>query len=264
MTRAVLILAHATDSGAELVAEALMRDFGSHAVRIVRPEMLSLASWSHRVNSRGRASTRLALPSAEPIEDAQVAAVLNRIRYLPVPRFYRATAKDLDYAGLEMQALVASWLAGFGDRVVHVVRKHPWLVPVLPRQHWAARAAECGLPIAAHTISTSSRALRLRSNTTMRRQQDDTDVPSDVAATRAASNVLVAGKRAGGFLAATFSTRCRRAAHRLGFPLLEFRFASEGDRTVLSDVNPLPSLVESWAAALTVDLLKSLAGEAPP
>lgn len=262
MSSAVVILAHAIDSGAESVAASLVRRFGPRAVQIVRPEMLSLASWSHRVDSSGRATTRLMLPNAEPIEDARVAAILNRIRYLPVPRFHRACAKDRDYAGAEMQALVASWLAGFGKRVVHVVREHPWLTPALPRQHWAAAAAACRLPVAVRIVGSSSRMLRSRA--VLREQDDERSIPHEAVANGAASAVLVAGNRAGGLLASTFGSRCLRVAHMLGFPLLEFRFASEGGTTVLSEVDPLPSLIEPWATALTVDLLESIAGGSLP
>ena len=258
MTGPVVILAHATDSGAESVAACLVCKFGSRAVRIVRPETLSLASWSHRVNSNGRATTRLTLPNAEPIDDGRVAAVLNRIRYLPVPRFHRSSTKDRDYACVEMQALVASWLAGFGTRVVHVVREHPWVTPVLPLQHWAQSAAACGLPVAVRTISSSPRALRVRSRRVLREPHAGAPARSQIAS---GGTVLVAGNRANGHFSAMFGPQCLHAARVLGFPLLEFRFSSDENGTVLTTVDPLPSLVEPWAAALTVDLLESIAGE---
>jgi hypothetical protein len=243
----VVILAHATDSGAESVAASLAQRLGPQVVRIVRPETLSLASWSHRVDSTGRATTRVTLPGTEPIDDSRVAAVLNRIRYLPVPRFHRAPPKDRDYAGVEVQALVASWLASLGDRVVHVVREHPWLTPLLPLQHWAAPAADYGLPVAVRAVSSTLRSPR-RSD------------PSTVAAAADAATVLVAGNRAGGPLSATFGPRCLRVARLLGFPLLEFGFIKEHGTTVLARVDPLPSLMEPWATAMTVDLLASRAG----
>jgi hypothetical protein len=253
---AILILAHATDSGAESVAALAVRRLGPHAVRMVRPEVLGVASWSHRVDPRGKAATRILLPHGEPIEDACVGAILNRIRYLPVPRFHRASAKDRDYAALEMQALVASWLAGLGTRVVHVVREHPWLTPLLPPQHWAAPAAACGLPVAFRAVATSSRASLLR-NRPVVREQHGAAVTSEV--TGAAATVLVAGNRAGGPLSSSFGPHCLRTARMLGFPLLEFRFAVGRGSTTLVAVDPLPSLLEPWAAELTVDLLQSVA-----
>lgn len=264
MISTVVILAHTTDSGAESVAARLTLKFGSRAVRIVRPEMLSLARWSHRVDSSGRATTRLTLPKAGPVDDAGVGAVLNRIRYLPVSRFQSASAKDRDYAGAEMQALVASWLAGFGKRVVHVVREHPCVTPLLPLQHWAKPAAMCGLPVAVRTISSSPRALRLGAHRVLREPHSGDSAASEVASTGTAATVLVAGDRTGGLLSPTFGPRCLRAARLLGFPLLEFRFATEDGRPALVDVDALPPLMEPWAAALTADLLESLAAESLP
>ena len=87
MTGVVLILAHASDAGAGLVAEWLAAGIGSQAVRIVRPETLSLALWSQHVDMYGRAATRVAWPAQEPIEDSQVGAVLNRIRTCPCRDF---------------------------------------------------------------------------------------------------------------------------------------------------------------------------------
>lgn len=258
--RAMLILAHAADAGAELVAASAVRRFGAHAVRILRPEVLSLASWSHRVDSHGRATTRLTWPNREPIEDDGVAAVLNRIRYLPLPRFHRAPAKDRDYASLEMQALVTSWLSGFGARVVHVVRAHPWLTPVLPCQHWSVAAAACGLPVARRTISSSLRAFGLHSRR-MPAEPCGSDGESVTSSAAAFSKVLVAGTRTGGSLSPTFGPPCARVARTLGFPLLEFRFAIAQDSTALVEVDPFPSLLEPWAPELVVDLMESLSAE---
>ena len=257
MTPVVIILAHATDVGAGLVARWLERELGVTAVRMVRPETLSLAQWSVRVDARGRAAVRVAWQGTEPIEDCSVGAVLNRIHWLPSPRFLRSCSKDRDYAGAEFQAVVTSWLGRFSDRVVHVVRRDARLTPVLPLQHWATAAAANGLPVAARTVTNSARALRWRAaeTTSGRGASAAEEVP--------AGSVLVAGNQTGGLLAGRFGASCLATARALGFPLLEFRFASAGDETVLGDVDPLPPLVEPWAAALTGHLLASLAAEGP-
>lgn len=248
MTGAVLILAHAGDEGAKSVAARLVRELGADAVRVVRPEGLSLARWSHRVDSTGRASTRIALPRAPAFTNAGVAAVFNRIRYLAVPRFRRRSAKDRDYAGAEFQAIVVSWLAELGDRVVHVVRRHPWVTPSLPLQHWASAAAACGLPVAKRTIVNSPQA------------QTGADVPGSGMADFAGT-VLTAGERAGGPMANRYGLRCLATARALGFPLLEFCFDVEEKETVLVHVDPLPPLAEPWAVAMAGDLLKLRARE---
>jgi len=257
MKGAFVVLAHAADSGAESVARSLVTRHGFDAVRIVRPEVLSVASWSHRIDSTGKVSTRVTLPAAEPIEDSCVAAVLNRIRYLPVARFHRASSKDRDYAGAEMQALVASWLAGLGTRVVHVVREHPWLTPMLPLQHWVQPAASCGLPVATRAVFSSS-------SLASHRFDRDSHIAEPSPRDNTATTILVAGSRVDGPLAATFGERCLRTARRLGFPLLEFQFANEEGRPVLTHVEPVPPLLEPWARSLTVDLLEAIASGSPP
>jgi len=257
MTPVVIILAHATDAGAVLVAKWLVRELGVTGVRIVRPETLSLAHWSVRVDAHGNAVVRAAWHGTAPIEDSGVGAVLNRIHCLPSPRFLRSCSKDRDYAGAEIQAVVTSWLGRFGDRVVHVVRRDGKLTPSLPLQHWAVAAAANGLPVAVRTVTNSARALRWRTPRTTGGR--GAPAPEEVAA----GSVLVAGNQTGGLLAGRFGAGCVATARALRFPLLEFRFASAGDETVLCDVDPLPPLGEAWAAALTGRLLASLAAEGP-
>lgn len=271
MNRLIIILAHATDAGAASVAQDLRRELGPLRVRVVHPEMLSLAAWSHRVDARGCSSTRVALPGAEPVHSAEIGAVLNRIRYLPVPAFGRAAPKDQEYAGAELQALVASWLAGLGDRVVHVVRRHPWLTPMLPLQHWAAAAARSGLPVLSRAVSNSARPRpegvhggRPTSVGTSIGASIGTSVASvgtSVGASVGASigTALVAGNRVGGEFAGRFGSGCLATARLLGFPLLELSFTIENGAPALAAVEPFPSLAEPWAVSLTSALLCSLA-----
>jgi hypothetical protein len=208
----------------------------------------------HHIDAHGHASTRFTLPNLELCTSEEVGVVLNRIRYLPMPGFTRASVKDRDYAGAELQAVVASWLAGFGERAIHAVRRHPWLTPMLPLQRWANAAASCELPVARRTIANSPRA-----------QGADPGIAYSHGANLAegviVGTVLVAGKYLGGALVDRYGARCLEAARLLGFPLLEFRFAVEGHDTCLVWVDPLPPLVEPWAAALTGKLLRSLLRE---
>jgi hypothetical protein len=245
-----LVLAHATDAGAASVAAWLGREVGADIVRTVRPEALSLARWTHHIDAYGHASTRVVLPNAKPLVSAEVGAVLHRIRYLPMPGFSRASAKDRDYAAAELQAVVAGWLTGFGGRAIHSVRRHPWVSPMLPLQHWAKAAAACGLPVAARTIDSSPRVRGTEGRITSSENAD----PAEGAA---AGTVLVAGGDLGGAVVDKYGARCLAAARLLGFSLLEFRFTDEG----LVHVDPLPLLAEPWAAALTGRLLLSFLRE---
>ena len=244
------------------MAAWLSREFGPRAVRVLRPEALSLSRWSQRIDVHGRASTRIALPRAEPITTAEVGAILNRIRYLPASHFHRASAKDQEYAGAELQAVVASWLAELGERVVHVVRRHPWVTPYLPLQHWASAAAACGLPVAARTLANSPRAYG--ANGGRGEAAIACDNCTGGVGMAAAGSVLVAGHEVGGPLSGRYGQCALAAARKLEFPLLEFRFAIEDGETVLTEVDPLPALGEPWAVALAGRLLMSLAREPRP
>ena len=247
MTGQLLVLAHATDTGASSVAARLAGRLGSEKVRVVRPEVLGLARWSHRVGSRGRACTRMTLPNAETLVSADVGAVLNRIQYLSVPRFRSASAKDREYAGAELHAVVASWLAEFGDRAIHNVRRHPWVVPFLAHQQWVSAAAANHLPVAPR-------------KTEIRAGNGAEDV---IGGGSLSGSVLVAVGTAAGSLAGEFGERCIAATRAIGFPLLEFHFAVEQGKTVLVQVDPLPRLVDPWAACMVSDLLASLAAGDP-
>jgi hypothetical protein len=239
--RQIVILAHSSDAGAQLVASGL----GASSVRVLQPEALSIARWSHRVDSRGRAVTRIAWPD-NSLDSSSIGAVLNRLRYLPVPRFENAAPKDRDYAGAELQALILSWLGSLGAAAIHPVRSHPLLVPNLPPQHWAKSAAACGIPLARRTVATGARALHMP-----RAAQE----PSFSESSQFAGSVMVAGDRAGGTLAEEFGDQCRNVSKCLGLPLLEFNFAMDG----LAWVETYPSLSEPWACSLAVELLWRIA-----
>lgn len=242
MMRQIVILAHSSDAGAHLVASGLG---ASSNVRVLQPEALSTARWSHRVDSRGRAFTRISW-SDHSLDSSSIGALLNRLRYLPVPQFEKATPKDRDYAGAELQALVLSWLASLGTAAIHPVRSHPTLVPNLPPQHWAKAAAACGLPLARRTVATGARALSMSGTAQATSQCDDS---------RLAGSVIVAGDRTAGPLAGQFGDRCKDAARCLGLPLLEFVFALDG----LASVETHPSLTETCACSLVAELLWGIA-----
>lgn len=247
MTGRLLILAHATDPGASSVAARLAGRLGADQVRVLRPEVLGLARWSHRVSSRGRAVTRVTVPGAETLVSAELRAVFNRIQYLSVPRFRSASVKDREYAAAELHAVVASWLAELGDRVVHDVRRHPWVIPSLTRQQWVSAAAAHGLPVAPRTIGTAAGGGADQVGTLGR-----------------CGSVLVAGGTAAGSLAGDFGERCVAATRTIGLPLLEFDFAIEQGATVLVQVDPQPRLTDPRAAEVVSELLLSLGGGATP
>ena len=144
----LIILAHALDGGAQAVANLLGPTLGPR-LKVLRPEWLGQAHWSQRLDERGRSRTSLHCPGDQRLDGQQIGLLWNRIRLLPQAAFRASTARDRDYAGAELQALVASWLAELGHRVEPPMRRHASVTPVLHHLHWTAVASHCGLPLAA-------------------------------------------------------------------------------------------------------------------
>lgn len=241
MSALVLVLAHAADAGAASVAASvhsmLREDSVCLAVDVwtVRPASLSQAIWSHHVDDHGHAETRLTLPGRPALVSAQVRAVFNRIQHLPVPSFLHSSAHDRDYAAAEFQALMQSWLASFGGRVVHSLRHQPLLSQQLPVLRWAHAAACFGLPVA----------------------QRDAGMP----ALEWDATVLVAGTQTTGVLAGRFGRACLAASQALGFSVLEFRFVRSANGFALVGVSPYPALADmediDSVASCICDLVRS-------
>jgi hypothetical protein len=249
MSEVVLVLAHAADTGAASVAASLhsmLREDAEHSgveVWTVRPATLSQAVWSHHVDDHGHAETQLVLPGRPAVGSHQVRAVFNRIQHLPVPGFLYGSAQDRDYAAAEFQALMQSWLASLGARVVHSLLKQALLSPQLPLLRWADAAASCGLPVA----------------------QRDAGMP----ALEWDATVLVSGAQTTGVLAGRFGSACRVASQALGFSVLEFRFVRRAKAPAdtlatsfeLVGVSPYPALTDlediDAVAACICDVVRS-------
>ena len=143
----LIILAHAFDGGAQAVAN-ILAPILDHRLKVLRPEWLGQAHWSQRLDERGIARTLLSGHGGHRLEGKQIGLVWNRIRLLPQAAFRSSTVQDRDYAGAELQALVASWLAELSERVEPQMRRHACVSPVLHYLHWTAIASRCGLALA--------------------------------------------------------------------------------------------------------------------
>jgi hypothetical protein len=282
--RTIVVLSHRYDAG----ARAVMAELGARSlvpVLQLPPELLGVARWSHHIDSRGTARTQIVLPNGRVLADDEVGCLLNRLDTLPVLRFSRAKERDRDYAAMELQALVASWLAGLGDRVVN--RSNARVLdtgPGSPRA-WLALAAKRGVPVVPSALATSARQLPGELTTPRLAQPSGPFVPTaggltgrvpvevgwsatGIArdATRsmpwgcddAADEVIVVGSRALGRLADLHGEALLHVAADAGCLLVGFQFAGVGDQARLWRVSTRPSLgSRSHAAAVAALCLET-------
>jgi hypothetical protein len=268
----VVVLAPTWDTTAMAVARAtaIRHDGG---VLMVRPEQLGLARrWVHRVAPDGTASGEVVLGDGTRLADGDIACVLNRADVVPVPRFAAATAKDRDYAAMELRALVASWLAGLGGRVVDPpAGSGPG--QVRSRRQWLALAYEVGLPVAASALATSARLppvagwrrwtgpVPAGGERHLGRRPVELEQPVD----GPGSELLVVGHRAAGTLAGEVGDRCVALARAARSRLLRCHFTHPGDGPLLVDVDPRPALHQPAEVVAVAELLTRVAaaGDSP-
>lgn len=148
----LLILAHALDTGAQSVAMALS-PLLDYRLTVLRPEWLGQANWLQRMDAEGRAHTQLCWRNGHRLDSSHIGLVWNRTRLLPQAAFRLGNVQDRDYAGAELQALVASWLASMDDRVEPSMRRHACVTPLLTGLHWTTAASNCGLALANGAVS---------------------------------------------------------------------------------------------------------------
>ena len=214
----LMILAHALDGGAQAVATILAPVLG-HRLTVLRPEWLGQAHWSQRLDERGISRTLLRWHGGHRLDGRQIGLVWNRIRLLPQAAFRASAAQDRDYAGAELQALVASWLAELGERVEPPMRRHACVTPVLHHLHWTAAASRCGLALA-----TAPSA------------------PEDFSVLRTPMELWEPLTHA---WPTTFARACHAMATELGFALLSMGFRGTPAAPLLCRVDAHPALSSS-------------------
>jgi hypothetical protein len=149
----LLILAHAQDAGAQAVAEVLapLLDF---RLTVLRPEWLGQANWSRQFDRSGQAHTQLCWRNGRRLDSRHIGMVWNRTRQLPDSAFRLGSPQDRNFAGAELQGLVASWLASLEDRVEPSVQRHASVTPALDGRPWTSVAGQCGLGLAPDCAAT--------------------------------------------------------------------------------------------------------------
>jgi hypothetical protein len=262
----VVVLAPAWDTTAAAVARATAVRRGG-GVLVVAPGQLGLARrWVHRVAPDGTATGEVVLADGTRLGDGDVACVLNRAEVVPVPRFAAATAKDRDFAAMELHALVASWLAGLGGRVVDPpAGSGPG--QVRSRRQWLALAHEFGLPVAASALATSARLATVAGRRRWagpvpaggERHLGRRPVELDQRLEGPGGELLVVGRRALGPLAGELGDRCLALARAAGSRLLACQFAHAGDGPLLVGVDPRPALGRPEEVVAVAELLTRVA-----
>lgn len=110
----ILILHHYADECAQwMAAELRAKEF--QLVALDEPALLS-ASFTHYLDRSGLATTKL--QSVDGTDLGAPDAVINRLTGIP-PWATRLEGDDGFYAAAEWQALLSSWLASLGSRVVN-------------------------------------------------------------------------------------------------------------------------------------------------
>jgi hypothetical protein len=184
---------------------------------MLRPEWLGQARWSQRIDGQGNARTLLRWHGRHDLDSSQPGLVWNRIRLLPQAAFRTSAAHDRDYAGAELQAMVASWLADMGTRVEPPMRRHAAVTPPLHHLHWAGIASRCGFALA------PGRAALPEAFTVLR-------TPLELCGGAAAA------------WPAPFVRACHALAGELGYALLSLGFRGTPDAPLLCGVDAHPAL----------------------
>jgi hypothetical protein len=141
-----LVACQDADFDASAAGERL-RSLGLAPLELVKAsELVHGAGWEHRVDSR-RAWTRLTLADGRVIDSDDVQGVLNRLLWVSAEGYAGASEADREYAGGELYALVQSWLASLGRRVINRPTGSglagAWRTPC----QWRSVAREAGLAI---------------------------------------------------------------------------------------------------------------------
>lgn len=285
--RTILILGHPYDAGTRAVRVQL-RTRPAPPVLVLTPELAAAAAWAHRVGPDGRVRTALRLPGGRRLTGQDIGCVLNRWDYLPAARLTGASARDREYGALELQALMASWLAGLGGRVVN--RPNALAIDGGPRspRGWLALAVAAGLPVARSAVATSARSMpagalgaarplgpflpagapatgRLPVEVGWSAGASEPPGPEGWGRDPAPGEVLVVGGRSLGAPSDRIGDACVDVANRAGCSILAFRFGPvDGTMPVLHRISTRPALAGPGQAAAVADLCRSIAERGEP
>lgn len=230
------VLAQHGDADAEPLARALARR--AAGVVLVWDDELFLGShFAHRLGPGG-VESELVCADGRRLSSASLRGVANRLTHVLPPQFAGAAAADREYAAMETQALLVSWLSSLACPVVNAASPRGLSGPALGLHEWTARAAAAGLrcsPLALDAAAARPPAASLR-------------------------RLLVVGPRViGAEVGAGVASACALLARGSGCAVLGVDLAGEGAEPVFAAADPVPRLGPEGAEAVA----ELLAGGAP-
>jgi hypothetical protein len=261
----ILVLCEETDQSALWAAEA-MRLRGKALAVVTGADLAMAERWEHTVGAAG-ADCELRLAGGARLRGRDVAAVFNRLAFVPSAWQRRFHSPDRDYALLEMHAFYLSWLHALPGPKLNAPtpqglcgnQRHP--------SAWTALAARAGLPVrpfrqtsdddpaviwqTAGSNKTSWQGANSQATNWQAR-------PQPTANTHATLHVIGDRVIGPGALAARHGAACRRLAQIAGVMLLGIDFAPAADGSwQMTAASLLPDLIsggEALADALTAAL----------
>lgn len=251
-----LVLCMSVDEAA-LWAYAQLRDLDPGPVELVTDGDLVGARWDHRV---GRSGTRtvVSLADGRVIDSREIRGAVNRFLAVPPALLAAIAPADRDYAAAELSALLVSWLAGLGGRVLNPASARGLSGAWRPRSEWATLASAAGVPTADAWLTVDGVPPSASAAGDEGQRDGWHDWPPFAPLDE---DVIVLGGAvfARDPLTAGLRRACRTLARSTGTPLLGLRFRPDGTTTPgeLVAVTTLPdlrgggpSLVDALAEAM--------------
>jgi hypothetical protein len=144
-----LLASQDEDAEAAWLAERLPELGLEQLEHVTASNLVHGAEWEHRVDARGT-RTLVRLADGRTIDSGEVDAVLNRLSWITADGFAGASDADREYAAVEFQALVLSWLEGFGPAALNRPAPIGICAPPRAEAHWRWLAIEAGLAALAY------------------------------------------------------------------------------------------------------------------
>lgn len=197
-----LILSDSTDPVAAW-ATLRLRERRHKVELVLAEELIFGAKWRFRLGSESRHS-KLTVKDGRIIDSSTVHGVINRLTRLPQDYAGGMTDRDREYVHEEYYAFLTGWLFSFNCPVLNPPGEFSLSGDARDPSEWAWLAQRSGLRATWRSSMASQPALD------------------------SAVNVLVAGDRVLGKVAAAAEIACRRFAYLAGVPLLGIQLTRDG------------------------------------